>query len=125
MVKISTVKVIAGVSLLYLIFTFGVLLAAGIKLVPTGFNMTALGQLMLEWEPHWWWLSIIGGGMHVFAFICSLRRNRLLIANTVCLWAFIAYALVPNFTVIIAVCHALALLAIFTYHRPREVEEAR
>ncbi|WP_179395515.1 hypothetical protein [Lacticaseibacillus absianus] len=120
--KISVVKVVAGLSLLYLGFTLVVIVVAGIRTLATGFSPAAFGQLLMTWEPHWWWLSLLGGAAHLVAFVLSLRRDRLLVANTLCLWAFIAYALVPNYMVVTAFIHAGAVLSILTYRRPRAAQ---
>ncbi|WP_262316744.1 hypothetical protein [Lacticaseibacillus parakribbianus] len=111
----SVVKILALFSVVYMLFAAAVLVAAVIQTWSGGLSPAGVARQLLTWEPRWWWLSLIGGALHLLGFLRSLRRPRLMVGNTLCLWAFIAYALVPNYTLIILAVHALGVGLIMGY----------
>lgn len=116
--KPSVIKLIGLYSLLYAVFTVVVLLWASLTALRSGFSFPAVGRLMMLWEPRWWWLSVIGIALHVLAYLKALRRPRLLLGNLLCIWAFVAYALVPNYSLYLAIMQLAGVFIIMTYHRP-------
>lgn len=116
--KPSVIKLIGFYSLLYAGFSIGVLLWASLTAMRTGFSFPAVGRLMMLWEPQWWWLSVIGVGLHAFAYLKALRRPRLMLGNLLCIWAFVAYALVPNYSIFLVCLQLIGVAMIMTYRRP-------
>ncbi|MFD1440604.1 hypothetical protein [Lacticaseibacillus hegangensis] len=119
--KPSVIKLIGLYSLLYAGFSILVLLWAGLVAMRSGFSFPAVGRLMMLWEPRWWWLSVIGVILHVLAYLKALRRPRLMLGNLLCIWAFVAYVLVPNYSLYLVVLQLIGVFVIMTYHKPAPV----
>ncbi|WP_338215772.1 hypothetical protein [Lacticaseibacillus salsurivasis] len=121
--KTSLVKMIGLYSFLYALFTLGVLAYASLLSFRSGFSFPAVGEQMMQWEPHWWWLSIIGVVLHGFAYLKAMRRPQLMIAHLICVWAFVAYPLIPNYSLFIAIVQLVAVWLLISYHRPMQESE--
>lgn len=106
--KLSLIKLPALFGVLYAAFTAIVLIVASVMAFTKGFSTTAVGTTLMNWEPHWWYLSIIGGGLHLLSFIKSSSR-KLFIVNTIGICLFIGYALVPNYAVVLLVIHVIVI----------------
>lgn len=106
--KLSLIKLPALFGVLYAAFTAIVLIAASIYAFTKGFSTTAVGTNLMNWEPHWWYLSIVGGALHLLSFVKS-RSRKLLIANTIGICLFIGYALVPNYALVLLVIHVIII----------------
>ncbi|WP_225047396.1 hypothetical protein [Lacticaseibacillus kribbianus] len=113
----SVVKILALFSVVYILFTVMVLAAAVVTTWSGGLTTAGIARQLFAWEARWWWLSLIGGVLHLLGYLRSLRRPRLMVGNTLCLWAFIAYALVPNYSLIILLVHLVGVGLIMGYHR--------
>lgn len=109
--KLSLIKLPALFGVLYALFTAIVLVVATIYAVTKGFSTAQVGATLMNWEPHWWYLSIIGGLFHLISFIRS-KSPRLLISNTVGICLFIGYALVPNYSLILLIVHLIVIATI-------------
>lgn len=116
--KPSVIKLIGLYSLLYACFALGIVLAACVAALKTGFSFPAVGRLLMLWEPHWWWLSVLGIALHALGYLRALRRPRLMVGNLLCVWAFVGYALVPNYSLWLIVLQVVAVGLIMSYHRP-------
>lgn len=106
--KLSLIKLPALVGVLYAAFTAIVLIVASVYALTKGFSTAAVGTNLMNWESDWWYLSIVGGGLHLISFIKS-RSKRLLIANTVGICLFIGYALIPNYALILLIIHVIVI----------------
>ncbi|WP_407890993.1 hypothetical protein [Lacticaseibacillus sp. N501-2] len=106
--KLSLIKLPALFGVLYAAFTAIVLIVASGYAVTKGFSTAAVGTTLMNWEPHWWYLSILGGALHLLSFIKS-RSRRLLIANTIGICLFIGYALIPNYALVLLVIHVIVI----------------
>ncbi|WP_461212813.1 hypothetical protein [Lacticaseibacillus sp. GG6-2] len=109
--KLSLIKLPALFGVLYALFTAIILIVATIYAVTKGFSTEQVGATLMNWEPHWWYLSIIGGLLHLISFIRS-KSPRLLISNTVGICLFIGYALVPNYSLILLIVHLIVIATI-------------
>lgn len=106
--KLSLIKLPALFGVLYAAFTAIVLIVASVFAFTKGFSTAAVGTNLMNWEPHWWYLSIVGGGLHLISFIKSSSR-KLLVVNTIGICLFIGYALVPNYALVLLVIHVIII----------------
>ena len=109
--KLSLIKLPALFGILYALFTAIMLIVASVYALTKGFSTVQVGTTLMSWEPHWWYLSIVGVLLHLLSFI-KAKRRRLLIANTAGICVFIGYALVPNYSLILLVAHLVVIYVI-------------
>ncbi|MFD1394019.1 hypothetical protein ACFQ3L_10620 [Lacticaseibacillus jixianensis] len=116
--KPSIIKLIGLYSLLYALFSVAVVLWACMTALHTGFSLPAVGRLLMLWEPKWWGVGVLGALLHVLGYLRALKRPRLMLGNLLCLWAFIGYVLVPNYSAVLIVLQLVAVAIIMSYRRP-------
>lgn len=117
--KVSLVKLPALYGVLYLVWMVAVLIAATGYAVTQGFSLVLVGQTLLSWGSHWWWLSLIGIGLHLFSYVKTLRLPSLLVINGLGICVFIAYALIPNWAPVIMLVHLVVIFGLVRYRRPQ------
>lgn len=120
--KLSLIKLPALFGVLYAAFTAIVLVFATVSAIMHGFSTAQVGTTLMSWEPHWWYLSIIGGLLHVVSFARSQSR-KLMIANTVGLCVYVGYALVPNYALPLLLIHLIVIYLITKTRVMRPVGE--
>ena len=97
--KISIKKVPALYDLLYGAFALVMLVAAIMATLPNGFSLTGVGSTLMQWANHLWWLTLPGIVLHLLSYFASQNQRLLLIGNLIGLCAFIAFILIPNYSV--------------------------
>ena len=97
--KVSIKKVPALYDLLYGAFALVMLIAAVITTLPKGFSFTGVGATLMSWANHLWWLTIPGIIFHLLSYFSSHNQRLLLVGNLVGICAFIAFILIPNYSV--------------------------
>ncbi|WP_390410562.1 hypothetical protein [Lacticaseibacillus jixiensis] len=120
--KLSLIKLPALFGVLYAAFTAIVLVLATVSAIMHGFSTAQVGTTLMSWEPHWWYLSIIGGLLHVVSFARSQSR-KLMIANTVGLCVYVGYALIPNYALPLLLIHLVVIYLITKTRVMRPVGE--
>ncbi|MFD1484209.1 hypothetical protein ACFQ5J_03065 [Lacticaseibacillus baoqingensis] len=121
--KLSFIKLPALFGVVYAAFTVVVLIVATIYAVAKGFSLSLVGETLMAWEAHWWWLSIIGGLLHLLSYIKS-RTKRLMWCNWLGMCLYIGYVLIPNYSLILVVVHFIVIYLIATtkLHHPDDVQ---
>ncbi|MFD1431815.1 hypothetical protein [Lacticaseibacillus yichunensis] len=120
--KLSLVKLPALYGFMYAVFITGVMVAAALSLVVQHqFSLPACGDLLFTWTLQWWWLNLVGAALHVLSYAKSLTSKMGMVANTLGVCVYIAYALIPNYSPVILVVHLLALALLMRSTRRRLV----
>ena len=108
--KISIKKVPALYDLLYGAFALVMLVAAIMATLPNGFSLTGVGSTLMQWANHLWWLTLPGIVLHLLSYFASQNQRLLLIG----LCAFIAFILIPNYSVFAVIGLAVAMFLILS-----------
>lgn len=106
--KLSLIKLPALFGVLYAVFTAAVLVVASIYAITKGFSTVQVGTILMNWEPHWWYLSIVGGLLHLISFAKS-RSRGLAICNGIGICLYVGYALVPNYALVLLIVHLVVI----------------
>ncbi|MEN2327819.1 hypothetical protein ABC639_00010 [Lacticaseibacillus paracasei] len=112
--KISIKKVPALYDLLYGAFALVMLVAAIMATLPNGFSLTGVGSTLMQWANHLWWLTLPGIVLHLLSYFASQNQRLLLIGNLIGLCAFIAFILIPNYSVFAVIGLAVAIFLILS-----------
>ena len=112
--KISIKKVPALYDLLYGAFALVMLVAAIMATLPNGFSLTGVGSTLMQWANHLWWLTLPGIVLHLLSYFASQNQRLLLIGNLIGLCAFIAFILIPNYSVFAVIGLAVAMFLILS-----------
>lgn len=124
--KPSILKLPALFGFFYVIFAILTVIAASMTAVTQGFSLIRVAANLFSWESRWWWLSIVGVLLHVLSYMHSLRHPRLMVANGLGVCVYIAYALIPNYSVIIILVHIVVIALLMQYHpQPVQVTDTR
>ncbi|MCI1987335.1 MAG: hypothetical protein LKJ69_12385 [Lactobacillus sp.] len=124
--KLSFIKLPALYGVVYALFTVVVLIVATVYAVSKGFSTGLVGETLLAWESHWWWLSIFGGLLHLLSYIKS-HSKRLMWSNWIGMCLYIGYVLIPNYSLPLVVLHFIVIYVIATtklHHDDVQVPEA-
>lgn len=125
--KISIKKVPALYDLIYGAFALVMLIVAIVTTLPNGFSFTSVGATLMTWADHLWWLTVPGIIFHLLSYFVSQHSRLLTVGNIIGLCAFIAFILIPNYSVFALIGLVVAMLLILRganrSHRMRKESE--